>query len=178
MPVFLFALDHILHTGIFQRSTWTFVEGLIAVAAAYVVGHLLAGLSSALLERRFVNKHIGKPSVILMGEVGRHKWLRYLYPEFYEPLPKATINKILAKGRSEGITEPGEALFWLAYDNVRKNRAAERRTGTFINLYGLCRNLSQTAVLVSAMLIVSAQFHGQPGDYWWAAPAGGRRRYR
>jgi hypothetical protein len=82
--VFLFALDHVLQTAIFHRSTWTLVEGLIAVAAAYVVGHLLAGLSSALLERRFVNKHVGKPSTILLGEVGRRRRLRYVYPEFYE----------------------------------------------------------------------------------------------
>jgi hypothetical protein len=118
--VFLFALDHVLQTAIFQRSTWTLVEGLIAVAAAYVVGHLLAGLSSALLERRSANEHVGKPSAILLGEVGRGRWLQYLYPEFYEPLPKATIDKILAKGRSEGITEPGEALFWLAYETFEK----------------------------------------------------------
>lgn len=62
---FLFALDHTLQTAIFQRSTWTIIEGLIAVAVAYVAGDLLAGFASALLERRFVGKDLGRPSVLL-----------------------------------------------------------------------------------------------------------------
>jgi hypothetical protein len=73
--VFLFALDHTLQTAIFhQRSTWTIVEGLIAVAVAYVVGHLLAGLASSVLERRFVGKYLGRPSVLLLGAAGERYW--------------------------------------------------------------------------------------------------------
>ena len=118
--VFLFALDHSLQSAIFQRPTWTVVEGLIAVAVAYAVGHLLAGVASAVLERRFVRKFLGRPSVILLGVREGPKWFRHLYPEFCEALPKATIDKILVKARAQGITEPGEALFWLAYDNLRQ----------------------------------------------------------
>jgi hypothetical protein len=167
--VFLFALDHSLQTTIFQRPTWTVVEGLIAVSVAYAVGHLLAGFASAILERRFVRNYLGSPSALLLGAARGPKWFRYLYPEFFEALPKATIDKILARARAEGITEPGEALFWLAYDNVRQKKSTASRASIFLNLYGLCRNLSMTAIFVTAMLIVSASYHRQPTDYWWAA---------
>jgi hypothetical protein len=62
--VFLFALDHVLQTAIFQRSTWTLVEGLIAVAAAYVVGHLLAVLSSA---TNNTIRYLGSPTSVEDG---------------------------------------------------------------------------------------------------------------
>src|SRR5271165_283291 len=167
--VFLFALDHSLQSAIFQRPTWTVVEGLIAVAVAYTVGHLLAGFASAVLERRFVRNYLGRPSVILLGVRAGPKWFRHLYPEFYEELPKATDDKILAKARAQGINEPGEALFWLAYDNVRTKKSAYSRVSTFLNLYGLCRNLSMTVFVVCVMLIAAAWYHHQPMDYWWSA---------
>jgi hypothetical protein len=75
--VFLFALDHTLQTAIFQRSTWTLVEGLVAVAAAYAVGHLLAGIVSALLERRFA-RYLSRPSVLLLGATRGPAWFRHL----------------------------------------------------------------------------------------------------
>jgi hypothetical protein len=167
--VFLFALDHTLQTAIFQRSTWTIVEGLIAVAVAYVVGHLLAGLASAILERRFVGKYLGRPSVLpSWARRAALRWFRSLYPEFYEALPQATIDKILSKARIQGISESGEALFWLAYDHARKRKARANRVGTFLNLYGLCRNLSMTAIIVALMLIVSGWHRENSQDYWWA----------
>ena len=167
--VFLFALDHSLQLAIFQRPTWTVVEGLIAVAVAYAVGHLLAGCAAAILERRFVRKYLGRPSLLLLGVREGPKWFQYVNPEFYEPLPKAIIDKILAKARTEGITEPGEALFWLAYDHIRQKKFRHARVSTFLNLYGLCRNLSMTGFRVCAMLILSALYWNRPVDYWWAA---------
>jgi hypothetical protein len=166
--VFLFALDHTLQSEIFQRPTWTVVEGVIAVAVAYAVGHLLAGCAAAVLERRFVRRYLGRPSLLLLGVREGPKWFQRVYPEFYEALPNTTIDKILAKARAQRITEPGEALFWLAYDNIRQKKALHARVSTFLNLYGLCRNLSMTALSVCAMLIVSALYWEKPMDYWWA----------
>jgi hypothetical protein len=138
------------------------------VAVAYVVGHLLAGLASAILERRFVGKYLGRPSVLLLGTARGPRWFRSLYPEFYEALPQATIDKILSKARIQGISESGEALFWLAYDHARKRKARASRVGTFLNLYGLCHNLSMTAIIVSLMLVVSGWHRENSQDYWRA----------
>ena len=125
-------------------------------------------MDAAVLERRFVRRYLGRPSLLLLGVREGPKWFRRIYPEFYEALPNTTIDKILAKARAQGITEPGEALFWLAYDNIRQKKALHARVSTFLNLYGLCRNLSMTALLVCAMLIVSALYWQKPMDYWWA----------
>jgi hypothetical protein len=120
--VFLFALDHSLQLTIFQRPTWTVVEGLIAVAVAYAVGHLLAGCAAAVLERRFVRKYLGRPSLLLLGVREGSKWFRYVYPEFYEALPKATIDKVLVKARTQGITEPARRSFGLpTITSVKRN---------------------------------------------------------
>jgi hypothetical protein len=167
--VFLFVLDHVMQTGIFDHTSWTIVEGLIAIAAAYAVGHLLAGGASAVLERRVVAKWFGRPSVTLLGAQRGPAWFRRLYPTFYDALPSKTVAAILAKGQAYGITEPGEALFWLAFDASRTNKAASRRMDTFLNLYGLCRNLSFTAFVVTPLLLLSAVLQKQTADYWWSA---------
>jgi hypothetical protein len=166
--VFLFVLDHSLQTDIFQRPTWTIVEGLIAVAAAYVVGHLLAGVASAVLERRLVGNWLGRPSITLLGVQRGPRWFRVLYPSFYEPLPSSISDLVLKQGRAYGVTEPGEAIFWLAYDRCRKNKTAMRRLESFLNLYGLCRNLSFTAFLCAVLLCIEAWWNGRTSDYLWA----------
>ena len=167
--VFLFALDHSLQLAIFQRPTWTVVEGLIAVAVAYAVGHLLAGCAAAILERRFVRQYLGRPSLLLLGVREGPKWFQYVNPEFYEPLPKAIIDKILAKARTEGITEPGEALFWLAYDHIRQKKFRHARVSTFLNLYGLCqRSLMATPQFITVLgdtSVLVASHHGRQSGW-------------
>jgi hypothetical protein len=166
--VFLFALDHSLETAIFQRPTWTLVEGLIAVSVAYVVGHLLAGFASAILEQRFVRKYLGPPSALLLGAARGPKWFRYLYPDFLKHYRKQQSIKFWRELAPKGSpSRVRRCSGWLTTICDKKKSTASR-VSTFLNLYGLCRNLSMTAIFVTAMLIVSASYHDRPTDYWWA----------
>jgi hypothetical protein len=134
--VFLFALDHALHTTWMIRPTWTVVEGLFMTACAYATGHLLAGLASAMIERRLVARWLGKPTILLFGSEAGPAWFRRLLPSHYEPLPQKTRELILTKAAAEGISGPGEALFWLCFNAARNNKTAMDRMSAFINLYG------------------------------------------
>lgn len=167
----LFALDHVAEAGLMIRSTWTLVEGLFAMACAYAVGQLLAGVASAILERRLVARWLGPPSVTLLGVQRGPHWFRRIYPSFYEPLPEEMRTAILAKAHERGIANPGEALFIAAFDATRSNETSMDRMSAFLNLYGFCRNLSLTAVLCAVLLAIGAVWFSRTADYWWTGAA-------
>lgn len=167
--VFLFTLDHLLGAGLMVRPSWTVVEGLVATACAYAIGHMLAGFASAIIERRIVRKWLGSPSLTVMGDPRGPAWFRWLYPSFYEPMPAKTRESIMTRAIEHGITEPGEALFWVAFDSARSNPPSLARMSDFLNLYGMCRNLSLTGIICAAMLGGAAWWCGRPDDYLWAA---------
>lgn len=48
--VVLAAFDHALGMGFVDRDRWTFVQGTLAVALAYVAGHVVAEAASRFLE--------------------------------------------------------------------------------------------------------------------------------
>src|SRR5690348_8019154 len=88
--VFIFALDHVLGTGWMVRPSWTVVEGLFAMACAYAVGHLLAGVASASIERRLVHRWLGSPSLHLFGAAlpparfpRLYDWFGRVYPFYF-----------------------------------------------------------------------------------------------
>lgn len=169
--VLLFVLDHVTQAGLMIRPTWTLVEGLFAMACAYAVGQLLAGLASAILERRLVARWLGSPSVTLLGVERGPNWFRRLYPSFYEPLPEETCKAILAKAREQDITKPGEALFLLAFDASRSNKTSMDRMSAFLNQYGFCRNLSLTTLICAVLFAFAAIWFERPVDYWWSGAA-------
>jgi hypothetical protein len=167
--VFIFALDHVLGTGWMLRQSWTVVEGLFVTACAYAVGHIIAGFASALLERRFARRWLGPPALHLFGAGNAPAWFRRIYPVYFEPLPEETQSKVRQHAAAEGITKPGEPMFWAAFTVAKNDRAAYRRMSDFLNNYGLCRNLAFTAAVCSVMLLYSAWRWSRPEDDWWAA---------
>lgn len=169
--VFLFALDHVLQTGWMLRKDWTVVEGLLATACAYAIGHILAGLASALIERRLVRRWLGSPSETLLGDGKGPVWFRRIYPSYYEPLPDEIRDAVFASAKAVKINKPGEAMFWAAFNAARPNKAAMARMDTFLNQYGMCRNLAFTAFICAALLCGSAYWHHTSDDYWWSLAA-------
>jgi hypothetical protein len=165
--VLIFAIDRVLETGWMIRPSWTVVEGMFVLACAYGVGHLLAGLASALIERRFVRRYLRPPTQHLLGAGGGPAWFKKIYPVYFEPLPNTTQDRIRERAAAAGITEPGEAMFWAAFDVAKNKKAAYKRMSDFLNNYGLCRNLSFTAGLCALLLLGV----GHRSDVGWAIAA-------
>jgi uncharacterized membrane protein YdcZ (DUF606 family) len=63
-------------------------------------------------------------------------------------------------------------LFWAAFAVARGDKTAMERLGHFLNQYGLCRNLSFTAILSGLVLVAYAWKKGNSEELWWAALAG------
>jgi hypothetical protein len=165
--LFLVACDHAHGTDWMVTHQWSVTQALVATTCAYVVGQIIAGLASALIERCFTKRLLGVPIDILMGLTSGPELARWLIPSYYRPLPSETLAIIAAKAN----LPPGhsDALFWIAFTAAKENEKSMQRIVSFQNLYGMCRNLSLT-FLAGAALISAGAYSGQkPADFYLVA---------
>ena len=172
----LFVADYVAGTSLLSRDSWTVVQGLVAVSAAYAIGQLVASVSSLVLERFLVGQLLGYPRNVLFGRPKAWAWVRALMPGYFKALPDETKSAALDTGVKSGLSGPGEGLFWAAYGYARTTPAVMGRLDNFLNLYGFCRNTALVAFLDGAMFYWSYRWGGGPEEnlYWsWVAIAGG-----
>src|SRR5690606_3907697 len=132
-------MDTGLGLGLLEVDSWPWPHIALLVALAYVLGHLLAGLSSMLIERWLVRRWIGGPIQWLMGTTPK-PWISWLFPSYFESLPPVTIAAIQTHSQAANAQQSNGSLFWLAFQAARKSPDAVQRMDTFLNLYGFCRN--------------------------------------
>jgi hypothetical protein len=166
--LFLFVADMVAGTGLLARDSWTVVQGVVAVSAAYAVGQLVASLSSLVFERLLVGKLLGYPRNVLFGHQRAWKWVRALMPGYFSALPGQTRQAALDKGKATGVTSHGEGLFWAAFANARSTPAVMGRLDNFLNLYGFCRNTALVAFVDAGLLYWSYRWGNGPDErlYW------------
>lgn len=165
----LFVMDIVAGTEIFEREQWTVVQGIIAIAAAYAVGQLVASLSSLLLERGLVDRVLGPPRIVLFGHGLAPRWLRSLLPGYFKALPEEIVQHAKARAKEANVDGPGQAMFLLAFQSARASPALMARLENFLNLYGFCRNVALVSVLDAAILYADFRWFGGPTrHYWWS----------
>jgi len=129
---------------------------LIFIVASYVVGHVVASVSSALLERRLTYGLLGRPTENLFGSAQVTGWRR-AFAAYCIPLPAATQARVLAKARdSAGLTDADEALRLHCFGVASKAEHVRGSMSIFLNLYGFARNVSMAALLAALVLVISA----------------------
>src|SRR5262245_39081895 len=81
--------DIVFSTRFVLDAEWTVASGTLTIAAAYIVGQILAAPSGWLIERRFVQHILFRPSLILMNsrKLGWRRLLKKtLLQDYYTPL--------------------------------------------------------------------------------------------
>jgi hypothetical protein len=124
------------------------------IIGSYVIGHVIAHLSSAMIEATVVRRWLGRNESTLFGDVTG--WRSRYFPGFFKALPASTQQRVLARATTNGITEPGEGLFYHCFGVVKNDATAFGRMNTFLNLYGFARNISMACLLGIAVLAVGA----------------------
>lgn len=171
--MFLFVADQVAGTQLLARESWTLVQGVVAVACAYAVGQLVASSSSVVFERGLVGKVLGYPRNVLFGRAKAPSWVQGLLPGYFSALPEQTQQRALQMASAEGVTGPGEAMFWAAYGRARNDMVVMGRLENFLNQYGFCRNTALVAFVDALLLSWSYHFNGGPQTHLqWAIAAG------
>lgn len=112
------------------------------VLLGYVLGHVLAAISSWLFEQQLLRRIIGPCEELMMNERQLSGAIGWALPSFGKALPDDIRNGITTKARAEGISSGGRALFLHCLSVVRHDTPTAERLATFLNLYGFSRNAS------------------------------------
>lgn len=156
--VLLCAADYAFDLGWLQKDKLP--PGMIGfmIVAGYILGHFVAHLSSYFLELKFLRGVLKSPEETLFEKQATGCW-SYIFPIFYKPFPPETQQRVLARASAAGIKRPGRGLFFHCFAIVKRDKATAERLGTFLNVYGFCRNVSMATLIAAGVLLYAAFRH-------------------
>ena len=176
--VVLFSVDYGINGGaIMLRESWPFIQCVFVIAMAYIVGHIIAGLASIVLERWVVHRLLRSPVAVMMG-LGKPRFRetivgRLFVGRYYEPLPEKIRANILdgvagKLGTESKKIDDAEEVFQVAFAIARTVSDSAERMDAFLRLYGFARNVALSGVVGAAAMIYRATAAGEDTPYWWA----------
>ena len=176
--IVLFSLDYGINDGtIMLRESWPFIQIVFVIAMAYVVGHLVAGLASVILEQWVIHRLLRSPVAVMMG-LGKPRFCETIIRHFfvgryYEPQSenmRSIIFESVAKalGREQEDIDNPEDVFQVAFPVARAVPDCAKRMDEFLRLYGFARNVALSGVVGAAAMIYRATAAGEDTLYWWA----------
>ena len=166
--VFLFAVDFGFSGGwLIKEDLWP-VYIVFWIVLAYITGHIIANISSFLLEHKFLRETLISPEETLFDEERRKGFWPKLFPIFYKPFPEETRKLVLMKAKKAGIESTGRGLFFHCHALVLSQKHTSERLSNFLNLYGFSRNISMSGLMAALILIVGMVNTGfSPQKVWW-----------
>ena len=147
-----------------NEQDWSFVAIAFWTAIAYLTGQLLAIPSSAILEHVVARRILNPPASILLGLKNPRRREAVFTQAFgareFVPLSVASQRSILRKVSEKldiAVEEvDAESAFQCAFPIARSSVDSATRLDTFLNQYGMARNVS-FASLIAAFLLL---YHG------------------
>lgn len=169
--VLLAAADRVLGLGWLDRENWTVVQFGVAVAVAYVTGHVIAEAASRLLEGALVHRLLGTPATHLLSDQPDRPAGRWLYSGYFKPVAPELRVRIERRAAREDPPIERDAIYASAYVLARRDQLASGRLAVFQNQYSMCRNVSLACLLAAPALAIGGTHTGRTADLWWAAAA-------
>ncbi|HEX7255164.1 MAG TPA: hypothetical protein VF236_04490 [Gaiellaceae bacterium] len=155
----------------------TVVQVFVWIGVAYIVGHVVAGLSAPAFQELLVEGKLGKREQALWGGA---KWkkqtrsrLKWLFPGYFDPLPEDIKARVESKARKESIAPDRDGLFLYCDAQMRQKPEVAPVLGNFLNIYAFARNACLAALVAAVLLVVGAIFHRSDWETkaWLAAAA-------
>jgi len=134
--------DYVMKLGLVAHETTGPFLIVILLVIAYVLGQVVAHLSSLFLEDTFVARMLRRPSLVLLGSGPVWKLFAWVFRNYFRPLPQATQDRVRQQCIRLECLETGEGLFLHVYARVTTNDKIQTRLDDFRNQYGFARNMS------------------------------------
>ncbi len=150
----LFTIDYAYGSKILLNESLSLTIVILFLFAAYICGHIVAGLSEPIFQEIITRKWIGIPSEILMG-AKTGPITRRLFPFYCKPLPESTQVRVRAQAIARDFSGSGETLFLHTFSIVCQSDTERNRLDEFRNLYGFSRNVA-FSLFVGSLILVSA----------------------
>lgn len=173
----LAVIDWIYNGGGFLGvEDWNFGQIVVAVAAAYIVGHIVAMLAQVTLETSLIGRWFAKPMNLQLRFKDANLLERLLgkaVGRYYEAMDKKVCDAALEAAASRlgcevSEIEDGEPVFGLGFKDSFASEKLRHRIDGFRNQYGFCRNIAFVALVSSILFFISACKSGT-GNEWAVA---------
>lgn len=178
--VVLAAADHaFLASELASQADWKVVVAVFWAAIAYLIGHIIAIPSSAIFEHLIAKRVLQDPSAVILG-LQRQRWREHCFGAIvgareYEPFPPDYRAGIVAKlARQLNVAEScleADSAFQCAFSHARSIPDSAARMDSFLDQYGLCRNVSFASVVATVFLTMFACETGNRTDILLAVGA-------
>lgn len=159
--VVLAAADYAWHFGLLSEKDVSPILAITLVIFAYVLGHVVAQFSSALLENVFVARVLKRPFPILLGAEPRWRILKAIFPGYFRQMPTAIRERVRTQAAARKCVADDEALFLHVYPVVTSNERSQARQDVFLNQYGFSRNMAFAFAVSAVCLFVAHRYHPQ-----------------
>ena len=176
--IVLSSLDYGFNGGaIILREKWPFLHIVFAIAMAYIIGQVVAGFASVILEQ-WVARRILRPPIAVMMGLGKVRFVehlvgRWIVGRYYELLSENMRSVILTKtatslGKNKEEIDDPEDIFQAAFPVARAVPDTAVRMDEFRKLYGFSRNIALSGLMSAAMLVYRSVETSENNLYWWA----------
>ncbi|MGB9694038.1 MAG: hypothetical protein ACPLYF_04270 [Fervidobacterium sp.] len=156
-PSFLF-MDFI---SLLHKSPW-FIS-LFGLLISYIIGHVIAALSSYFLERIFVQAWLKYPTENMFQLNEKKK--KWLFKNFRRSYTSEFVERFKSQFElffNLPISNSNDT-FWITFSFIAHNCPSTFARAThFLNLYGFSRNLSMTFLLSGLVLFIFELIYTQP----------------
>lgn len=144
--IFLAGMNFALKLSVFSPvEELNFIEVAGLVAASYILGHVIAQLSSIFIEGLITHKLFGNPFEHLIVKGKENK----LSDAFAKVFNIRELKEIKGKDKISGDKSANE---WAkAFNKSLDSESSRERLSNFLNLYGLCRNMCFVFLIVSVV---------------------------
>jgi hypothetical protein len=151
-----------------NKPEWRVVDGVFWAAMSYLIGHIVSGLSEPFLQRFVTHSLLRSPVQVILGlKVKRYRELFFsrLFAREYSPFPKSVQEGIIAKIVSslkvkDISTVKSEEIYHIAFSGAYHNSNSNSRIDQFQNLFGMCRNVSFSALFSAILIAINVGFRG------------------
>jgi hypothetical protein len=163
--VILCATEYALFGTAIAERDWKVGAAIFYLVLAYIIGHIVANVSSYLLEHIVVRAWLKSPEETLF-KAQQRTWRARFFPIFFQPFPERTQKRVLDAAKRHGFEEPGRALFFHAHAVAKQDKTTQERLTSFLNLYGFCRNVSLGLLLAAVILVAGALLDWGKSGIW------------
>lgn len=160
--IFLASFDRVfMGSYLATQHSWTVVSGVFWAAMAYLIGQLFAVPSAGILENLIMRKFFYTPTEIILGfkkarcreKVAVIISAARQYSPFSEKIKGDIVSSISKELDCTDDELDAETVFQCAFPYARSDADTVTRLDSFMNQYGMCRNVS-FAAFVSAIIFL------------------------
>jgi hypothetical protein len=124
--LFLCAVEYAFFGTSLADREWKVGNAAFYLVLAYIVGHIIANVSSYLLEYWVVRDGLKSPEETLF-QPQQNTWRAFFFPIFYRPFPEETQKRVLAVAEKNGFDKPSRGLFLHAHTVVKQDKVTLER---------------------------------------------------